>query len=145
MGRVPLQVGTGGKQEQNQPWAKSQHNGDGWQAGARTAVGREPIFWGWKAGAGTAMGRVPICGYGRQAGTGQQGHFCFAERERTTARQQGHFCVSRKGTDGSRIAGAFLLCRKGTDSRAAFEDREPKQERGGRQTGQHLRTGSRSR
>ena len=49
MGSVPLQVGTGVKQEQNQPWAKSQQNGDGWQAGARTAVGREPIFWdGWQ-------------------------------------------------------------------------------------------------
>ena len=42
MGSVPLQVGTGVKQEQSQPWAKSQQNGDGWQAGAGTAVGREP-------------------------------------------------------------------------------------------------------
>ena len=31
MGSVPLQVGTGVKQEQIQPWAKSQQNGDGWQ------------------------------------------------------------------------------------------------------------------
>ena len=29
MGREPLQVGTGGKQEQNQPWAKSQFLGMG--------------------------------------------------------------------------------------------------------------------
>ena len=41
---------------------KEPKTGDGRQAGAGTAVGREPIFWGWKAGAGTAMGREPTQG-----------------------------------------------------------------------------------
>ena len=106
MGREPQQ-GTDGKQEQGQPWVESQ-------------------IRGWKAGAGTAMGRVPICGNGRQVGTGQQGHFCFAERERTTARQQGHFCFAERGRTVAGWQGHFCFAERG------------------RTAGQHLRTGSRS-
>ena len=82
-------------------------------------MGREPILWGRKASRNRATGAF----LRKQKGDGQQqgnrGISAKAERGRTIGGWQGHFCVSRKGTD----------------SRAAFEDREPKQQMGGRQQG----------
>ena len=90
-------------------------SGDGWQAGAGTAIGKEPIFGdGWQAGAGTAMGKEPIFGDGWQE-QGQpwaESQFCGDGWQAGTG-QQGHFCVSRKGTDNSKAIGAFLRKQKG--------------------------------
>ena len=86
MGKEPNQ-GMEGKQEQGQPWAKSQ-------------------IKGWKAGAGTAMGREPKQGTDGKQEQGNRGK-CL-RTERTAARQQGQ--VLTHGTD-NKAAGAESLRR----------------------------------
>ena len=71
-------------------------SGDGWQAGARTAISREPNQ-GMEGRSRDSHGHRAKAGDGWQAGTGQQGHFC----------------VSRKGTDNRKATGAFLRKQKG--------------------------------
>ena len=91
-GREPLQVGTGGKQEQGQPWAKSQYYGDGWQE------------------QGQPWAESQFCGNGRQAGIGQQGHFCFCRKGTDSSKATGAFLLLQKGNgqqQGNRGISAF--------------------------------------
>ena len=86
MGREPQQ-GTDGKQEQNQPWAKSQFLG----MGGKQEQGQpwaESQIKGWKAGAGTAMGREPKQGTDGKQEQGNRGK------------------VLTHGTDNSKATGA---------------------------------------
>ena len=102
-GREPQQ-GTDGKQEQGQPWAKSQ-TGNGRQAGAGTAMGREPNQ-GMEGRSRDSHGQRAKAGDGWQAGTGQQGQSAYAR----DGQQQGNRGkVLTHGTDDSRMAGAECL------------------------------------
>ena len=100
MGKEPNQ-GMEGKQEQGQPWAKSQ-------------------IKGWKAGAGTAMGREPKQGTDGKQEQGNRGK-CL-RTERTAARQQGQ--VLTHGTDSSKTTGASAYAR---DGQQGSRGREPSQ------------------
>ena len=108
MGSVPLQVGTGGKQEQGQPWAESQFLGMGgkqeqgqpWAKSQFLGMGgkqEQGQPWaksqikGWVAGAGTAMGREPKQG---TDGKQEQGNRGISALQKGDGQQQGNRGIS---------------------------------------------------
>ena len=120
-GREPLQVGTGGKQEQGQPWAKSQYYGDGWQEQGQPWAKSQYYGDGWQE-QGQPWAESQFCGNGRQAGIGQQGHFCFCRKGTDNKAALGQSAVAERcGRQTGQHLRAECRSKKGRKAnRAAF-------------------------